>query len=344
MNGYSQYASKYRAQKEEDERKAAQREGRSERPLDVNDIGPARTYHAAKQGRSRIAGYSVQRQGGRDAARARAEQRKNDAFTRLNDARSRSFGGLKEFDKMQRSKSFAQAKTPALNAHFGKKSSVVSSDPRGAYDPRKGPQGRPGAVGMDTQVDAADDMNNRVNKDIGAADFPSDVAGFDDVKKGQRGPFSMLTQGGRVKGYSIRSSPQSQSKDPTPSPSPSVAQQSPGKRSQPSPTPPPSPPPTQASKPVATSKPASRQPSASVQKPVAPAKQPTAEQPKMPPLGIGEKIALGVGDNIAEGLRAGKVLLGGEDPGDFRPSYQAGLDEREKMWNGIYKPGRPQKR
>lgn len=345
MNGYSRYATEARAKKEEEERIAANREGRSPQPVDVNYIGPARTRFAARQGRSRTAGYSAIRQGDRNAARARAEERTAGAFKRLNESRARSFGGLKEYDKMQKSKNFARVKTPALDAHFGKKNSVVSSDPRGAYDPRKGPQGRIGAVGEDTKVDPADDMNNRVNKDIGAADFPSDVAGFDEVKKGQRGPFSMLTQRGRVKGFATFGpsqpktppSQQAQSK-PTPAPFSSPKTEQPRQVAE---TKPASPPPTQRPKPVAPSKTESRQPSVPVQKPIASAKQPTAEEPKMPPLGIGGKIAIKAGDIIAETARGAKVMFGGKDPGDIRTSYRTGLDEREKTWNGIYKPGKP---
>jgi hypothetical protein len=146
MAVYSKYASAARAAMEEKERAAAEREGRNREQLNVNEIGPARTFHAAKQGRRRIAGYSVARQGGRDEARARAEERKQGAFARLNEARSRSFGGLKEMDAMNSNPDFARAKTPALDAAFGKKDPepLKSSDPRGAQ-PDMGPRGKMGA-------------------------------------------------------------------------------------------------------------------------------------------------------------------------------------------------------
>ncbi len=282
--GYSGYAA--------EQRQIARQAGQT---VDENYIGPARTHFAARQGRKRIAGYSAVRQGGRDEARARAEERKQGAFTRLNEARSRSFGGLKEMDTMKSNPNFARAKTPALDDHFKGQRPVSSVKPK----PTNATPAAPGARGP--LPGFFDPLKNRSGGQVVA----------DQVEDALRKP---------------------QSKAPSPAPAPPIAQQPPAKPSQPPPTP--------APKPVATSKPESRQPSAPVQKPIASAKQPAAEQPKMPPLGIGGKIAIKAGDIIAETARGAKVMLGGKDPGDIRPSYQLGLDEREKTWNGIYKPGK----
>ena len=117
--GYSGYAA--------EQRQIARQAGQT---VDENYIGPARTHFAARQGRKRIAGYSAVRQGGRDEARARAEERKQGAFTRLNEARSRSFGGLKEMDTMKSNPNFARAETPALDDHFKGQRPVSSVKPK----------------------------------------------------------------------------------------------------------------------------------------------------------------------------------------------------------------------
>jgi hypothetical protein len=88
-------------------------------PVPDNFVGYARTHHAAKQGRKRTAGYSYQRQGGRDEARARAAERSAAGAAKRQEAYSAGFGGLKERDKMQTDPNFARAETPNLDAHFG---------------------------------------------------------------------------------------------------------------------------------------------------------------------------------------------------------------------------------
>ena len=286
-DGYSSYAAEMR--------QLARKEGQT---VDDNYIGPARTHFAKKQGRKRIAGYSAIRQGGRDEARARAEERKQGAFARLNEARSRSFGGLKEMDAMNSNSNFAQAKTPVLDEHFKGQRPVSAVKPKATGPAQGGNAPLPG--------------------------FPA-PAPFDALKN---------RSGGQVVADQVEEALRKpQSKARAHAPVPPVAQQPPAKPSQPTPAP--------APKPVATSKPESRQPFAPVRKPIASAQQPTAEEPKMPPLGIGGKIAMKAGDIIAETARGAKVMFGGKDPGDIRPSYRTGLDEREKTWNGIYKPGKP---
>jgi hypothetical protein len=170
---------------------------------DVNYVGMARTRNAARQGRRRIAGYSHERQGGRDAARQRAEDRKTGAFKRLSAARNQHFGGLKEFDAMQDPNRFNRKKGDGkggLNDYY-----AAQNNPKRVRPVSSVKSAAPvGPIGPAEPVGDANPMNNRVNIGLGAADFPSDVAGFDDVKKGQKGPFNMLTVKGRVKGYATR--------------------------------------------------------------------------------------------------------------------------------------------
>jgi hypothetical protein len=64
----------------------------------------------------RIQGYSQERQGGRDEARARADQRMNEARERIGKSRERGFGGLKEFYENQTNPNFARPQTPMLDA------------------------------------------------------------------------------------------------------------------------------------------------------------------------------------------------------------------------------------
>ena len=64
----------------------------------------------------RIQGYNQERQGGRDEARARADQRMNEARERIGKSRERGFGGLKEFYENQTNPNFARPQTPMLDA------------------------------------------------------------------------------------------------------------------------------------------------------------------------------------------------------------------------------------
>jgi hypothetical protein len=64
----------------------------------------------------RIQGYSQERQGGRDEARARADQRMDEALERIGKSRERGFGGLKEFYENQTNPNFARPQTPMLDA------------------------------------------------------------------------------------------------------------------------------------------------------------------------------------------------------------------------------------
>jgi hypothetical protein len=64
----------------------------------------------------RIQGYSQERQGGRDEARARADQRMDEARERISKSRERGFGGLGDFYEDQKNPNFARPKTPMLDA------------------------------------------------------------------------------------------------------------------------------------------------------------------------------------------------------------------------------------
>ena len=132
-DGYSSYAAEMR--------QMARRAGQT---VDDSYIGPARTPFASRQGRKRIAGYSAVRQGGRDEARARAEERKQGAFARLNEARSRSFGGLTEMDTMTSDPNFAHAKTPVLDDHFKGQRPVSSVKPKATAPAQGGNAPLPG--------------------------------------------------------------------------------------------------------------------------------------------------------------------------------------------------------
>jgi ABC-type transporter Mla subunit MlaD len=63
----------------------------------------------------RIQGYSQERQGGRDEARARADQRMNEARERIGKSRERGFGGIGEFYENQKNPNFAKPQTPMLD-------------------------------------------------------------------------------------------------------------------------------------------------------------------------------------------------------------------------------------
>jgi hypothetical protein len=64
----------------------------------------------------RIQGYSQERQGGRDEARARADQRMDEARERIGKSRERGFGGIGEFYENQKNPNFARPQTPMLDA------------------------------------------------------------------------------------------------------------------------------------------------------------------------------------------------------------------------------------
>jgi hypothetical protein len=64
----------------------------------------------------RIQGYSQERQGGRDEARARADQRMNEARERIGKSRERGFGGIGEFYENQKNPNFARPQTPMLDS------------------------------------------------------------------------------------------------------------------------------------------------------------------------------------------------------------------------------------
>jgi hypothetical protein len=69
----------------------------------------------------RIQGYSWEKMGGADEARARAAARRAAGDEKRARAYKRSFGGLDEFYADQKDPGFARAKTPALDAFFGRK-------------------------------------------------------------------------------------------------------------------------------------------------------------------------------------------------------------------------------
>lgn len=69
----------------------------------------------------RIKGFSAEAMGGRDEARARAAARRAAGDEKRAGAYKRSFGGLDEFYADQKDPGFARAKTPALDAFFGKR-------------------------------------------------------------------------------------------------------------------------------------------------------------------------------------------------------------------------------
>ena len=66
-------------------------------------------------GRSKIMGYSWARQGGADAARGRAAQRRAEGDANRAAAYSRGFGGLNEFYRNQQDPNFARPVTPNLD-------------------------------------------------------------------------------------------------------------------------------------------------------------------------------------------------------------------------------------
>jgi hypothetical protein len=66
-------------------------------------------------GRKKIMGYSWERQGGSDAARARAAQRRAESDANRAAAYSRGFGGLNEFYRNQQDPMFARPVTPNLD-------------------------------------------------------------------------------------------------------------------------------------------------------------------------------------------------------------------------------------
>jgi hypothetical protein len=64
----------------------------------------------------RIQGYSQERQGGRDEARARADQRMDEARERIGKSRERGFGGMSDFIKNEVNPNFAKPQTPMLDS------------------------------------------------------------------------------------------------------------------------------------------------------------------------------------------------------------------------------------
>jgi hypothetical protein len=68
-----------------------------------------------ESGNGRIMGYSSARQGGSDAARARAAQRRAESDAKRAAAYSRGFGGLNEFYRNQQDPMFARPVTPNLD-------------------------------------------------------------------------------------------------------------------------------------------------------------------------------------------------------------------------------------
>lgn len=116
--GYSRYAT------------GARQQYRDKNKVDppTNYVGPARPgSHASRRGMSRIAGYSQARQGGREEARARADDRAATSHAKREQAYSSAFGGLKEYDRGQ--KSTRKVSTPNLDAYAARQNDPARRRP-----------------------------------------------------------------------------------------------------------------------------------------------------------------------------------------------------------------------
>jgi hypothetical protein len=105
----------------------------------VNDEGDG-----AKEGR--IQGFSAEKMGGRDEARNRAAQRAALSEAKRGAAYERGFGGLDDFYADQRDPNFARAKTPLLDAAFGKRQPMISTEKVSRTEGRS--QGSESVVGV----------------------------------------------------------------------------------------------------------------------------------------------------------------------------------------------------
>lgn len=76
----------------------------------------------------RIQGFSAEKMGGRDEARNRAAQRAALSEARRGAAYERGFGGLDEFYADQKDPNFARARTPMLDAAFGRRQPILSTE------------------------------------------------------------------------------------------------------------------------------------------------------------------------------------------------------------------------
>ena len=105
---------------------------------------------AAKAGR--IQGFSAEKMGGRDEARARAEQRRALGDAKRAAAYERGFGGLDDFYADQKDPNFARAKTPMLDAAFGKRAPIISMDKTRGGEGRGQDLGQLVAVATDSKA------------------------------------------------------------------------------------------------------------------------------------------------------------------------------------------------
>jgi hypothetical protein len=100
----------------------------------------------------RIQGYSWAKQGGRDEARARAEQRRALGDAKRAAAYERGFGGLDDFYADQKDPNFARAKTPMLDAAFGKRQALISTEKTRGGEGRGQDLGQLVAVATDSKA------------------------------------------------------------------------------------------------------------------------------------------------------------------------------------------------
>jgi hypothetical protein len=105
---------------------------------------------AAKAGR--IQGFSAEKMGGRDEARNRAAQRAALSEAKRGAAYERGFGGLDDFYEDQRDPNFARAKTPLLDAAFGKRAPMFSMEKTRGGEGRGQDLGQLVAVATDSKA------------------------------------------------------------------------------------------------------------------------------------------------------------------------------------------------
>jgi hypothetical protein len=79
----------------------AQAKGTQTQPAAPGGGGGGGESEPSEGGRKKIMGYSAERQGGRDAARARANARMEAARARIDKSRTDNFGGINEFNALQ---------------------------------------------------------------------------------------------------------------------------------------------------------------------------------------------------------------------------------------------------
>jgi hypothetical protein len=100
----------------------------------------------------RIQGFSAEKMGGRDEARNRAAQRQALSEAKRGAAYERGFGGLDDFYADQKDPNFARAKTPILDAAFGKRQPLISTEKLRGSEGRGSDFGQLVAVATDTKT------------------------------------------------------------------------------------------------------------------------------------------------------------------------------------------------